>query len=361
VIIPMDDYPIHQTTLPLAHPASGDPNHYDRFFFNGFDPEGGWCFGATLAVYPNRGIIDAAFSIVRDGEQRSVYASGRAPADRARTAVGPIAIDILEPLGRNTLRVTAREQGIEAELTWQPRTAALEEPRQMLVQGSTTVMDATRLVQWGRWNGTIVVDGSRIDVTGAPGTKDRSWGIRPIGDPVPGAPATGGGGGVFFLWAPVHFEDRCIHVILFEHPDGRRWYETAATVPLDGPPLHATRTEYELEIEPGTRRARSATLTLTYPDGSHDRLLFEPMLRFQTKGLGYLHPTRGHGRWHGEEAVASESWMLDGLDPLDLSNVHVQQICRVRRGDQIGIGTLEQLIIGPHAPTGFTDLLDGAR
>ncbi len=32
---------IHQTADPVAHPVSGDPNHYDRYFFNGFSPDGG--------------------------------------------------------------------------------------------------------------------------------------------------------------------------------------------------------------------------------------------------------------------------------------------------------------------------------
>ena len=37
MLTPLDDYPVHQTSRPLAMPASGDPNHYDRFFFNGSD------------------------------------------------------------------------------------------------------------------------------------------------------------------------------------------------------------------------------------------------------------------------------------------------------------------------------------
>ena len=36
VLSRFDEYPIHQTPAPLAHPASGDRNVYDRFFFNGF-------------------------------------------------------------------------------------------------------------------------------------------------------------------------------------------------------------------------------------------------------------------------------------------------------------------------------------
>ena len=73
MLTPFDDYPVHQTPLPIAHPASGDPNHYDRFWFNGYTED--FYFAAGMAVYPNRGIIDAAFAVVHDGIQRSVFAS----------------------------------------------------------------------------------------------------------------------------------------------------------------------------------------------------------------------------------------------------------------------------------------------
>jgi len=93
VLTPFDDYPIHQTPLPIAHPASGDPNHYDRFWFNGYTED--FYFAAGMAVYPNRGIIDGAFAVVHDGVQRSVFASGRIPTDRGETRIGPLTIEAL--------------------------------------------------------------------------------------------------------------------------------------------------------------------------------------------------------------------------------------------------------------------------
>jgi hypothetical protein len=38
----------------------------------------------------------------------------------------------------------------------------------------------------------------------------------------------------------------------------------------------------------------------------------------------------------------------------------VQQLCRARWGQREGFGVLEQLVIGPHRPSGFRSLLDGA-
>ena len=50
-----------------------------------------------------------------------------------------------------------------------------------------------------------------------------------------------------------------------------------------------------------------------------------------------------------------------GVDPLGLDNLHIQQVMRARMGDEVGIGVMEQLCIGPHAPSGFTEYLDGAK
>lgn len=372
MLTPHDDYPIHQTSLPVAHPASGDPNHYDRYFFNGFDSEGGWYLGVAMGLYPNRRIIDAAFSVVRDGEQRSVFGSGRAPADPAHTAVGPIAIEVVEPLRVTRVRVDAPHLGIEAELEFVARTMAVEEPRQTMMDGHVTVLDATRLVQWGTWRGWFAVDGVRTEVSppSALGTKDRSWGTRPVGDPAGAAPGAGMvGGGLFMFWSPVHFDDRCTHLVLFEDPSGRRSYLCSFAVPVlrDGDAVwgdesavrHARAVDYTIDYRPGARRSRAATMRYTYADGA-DELRLEPMLDFQMKGLGYFHPVWRHGAWHGEHAEGSDAWRVADLDPLDLANVHVQQLCRVRTASgERGVGVLEQLIIGPHAPTGLRDFLDG--
>ena len=78
VLSPFDDYPIHQVAAPIAHAGGGHPDFYDRFWFNGYTDE--FFFAVAFGTYRNRGVIDAAFSVVSDGQQRSVFASGRAPS-----------------------------------------------------------------------------------------------------------------------------------------------------------------------------------------------------------------------------------------------------------------------------------------
>jgi hypothetical protein len=140
VLSPFDDYPIHQTPEPIAHLASGDRNAYDRYFFHGYDREGDIFFGAALGVYPNRHVVDASFSVVRGGVQRSVHASGRLPFGDRPTRIGPIRIEVVKPL--HTLRVvvddTDDELGVAADVTFAARTVAVEEPRHTSRNGPTT-------------------------------------------------------------------------------------------------------------------------------------------------------------------------------------------------------------------------------
>ena len=51
---------------------------------------------------------------------------------------------------------------------------------------------------------------------------------------------------------------------------------------------------------------------------------------------------------------------LEGVDDLELSNQHIQQVVRARCGDEEGIGVLEQIHLGPHKRYGFKDFLGPA-
>jgi hypothetical protein len=105
MITAFDDFPIHAGSLPVNETGSSDPNHYDRYFFNGYRSDASLYFAAALGLYPNRHIADASFSVIVEGrEQISLHASRRAPVDRAEANdVGPIKVIVLEPLRRHQI------------------------------------------------------------------------------------------------------------------------------------------------------------------------------------------------------------------------------------------------------------------
>jgi hypothetical protein len=370
----LDDYPLHQTAEPIAQPATGDRNFYDRYFFNGYSRAGDFFFAAALGVYPNRRVMDAAVSVVRGGRQWSVRASRLAPTERTETAVGPISVEVIEPLRSLRLRVGENAHGIAADLTFRARTAPIEEPRFTHRVNGRLMMDLTRLTQFGSWSGSLAVAGESLPIAPATtlGSRDRSWGVRPVGEPEGGAP--GMLPQFFWLWAPINFDDVCVHFDVNEDGEGRRWHAngTLARVGAAGDDgvvgasrddgIVDTRTvDHRIRWQPGTRRAASAEITVTPSGAAPLTIALEPLLTFQMLGIGYLNPEWGHGMWKGDLAVGGDVWTLADLEPLDPRHLHVQQLCRARMNGQEGIGVLEQLVIGPHAPSGFTSIIDGAR
>ncbi|HEY3683104.1 MAG TPA: hypothetical protein VGL93_08695 [Streptosporangiaceae bacterium] len=367
MLTPFDDYPVHQTSDPVAEPGTGDRNYYDRYFFNGYDRTGEFFFAVALGVYPNRRVIDASFSVVHAGTQRSVHASGRAPIDRAVTVCGPISVEVTEPLRRLRVRVDAPEQGLTADLAFAARTPAVQEPRTIMRSGVTVTGDYTRLTQWGDWRGTLTTGDTTLTCApdAVPGTRDRSWGVRAVGEPPGGAPAAEPSQ-FFWLWAPLHFDDHCTHFALIDDARGRHRYESACRVPLlpDADERteidHVRSCDFAIDWAPGTRRARTAALHTTAWDGARTETRLTPLLTFQMRGIGYFNQEWGHGVWKGEHAVGGEEWKLADLDPARPDNVHVQQLVRAETAGATGIGVLEQLVVGPHAPSGFTAAFDPA-
>jgi len=97
-------------------------------------------------------------------------------------------------------------------------------------------------------------------------------------------------------------------------------------------------------------------------DGTTVSWLLTPKYQMFMCGLGYMHPEWGHGMFHGENQSLYDSYDLN-QDPHDPPFLHIQAICdfEMKDGDidHKGIGVLEQLLVGPHFPSGFEGLLDG--
>ena len=91
----LDDFPIHQTPEPIAVPATGDRNVYDRTWFNGYASDGSYYFGIGIAIYPHRGILDCAFSVVQPGGRQLYVVNGKSNAGpnpgncRVNTGIDP--------------------------------------------------------------------------------------------------------------------------------------------------------------------------------------------------------------------------------------------------------------------------------
>jgi hypothetical protein len=354
-----DDYPIHQTPEPIAYSGS-DRNFYDRYFFNGYSPDGSEFVAVAFGVYPALNVADAHVSIIRDGVQRCLHASRILRMERLELVVGPVRIEVIEPL--QVLKVTLeRAEGLACELSFEGRAFPIEEPRFTRRNGPRMFMDYTRLTQNVRVSGWTEVDGERRETrAGWSGTRDRSWGIRPVGaadpQPTPGA----GMAGFFWQWAPLNFADRSVFFHVNADTEGKPWNTRAVILPDGAGPeggwhSDAPRME-DVTIKPGTRHALGGTLVIPLLQGEA-RVRIEPQSTFLMRGIGYGGEWR-HGALKGELAVAREDIDLAAVDMAAPENWHIQAISKATLdapGEETreGIGIFEQLIAGPYRPYGL--------
>jgi hypothetical protein len=375
-----DDYRVHQSAAPISE-SPNQPNLYDRDWFNGYDKDGEFYFAIGSGIYPGRGIHDGAFSLVIDGTQYAFFTSAYYEGPRQlKSNIGPFELETLVPMRSSRLVIKSNDTGIECDLIFSAKSCCIEESRQTLKHEDHLLMDVTRFAQLGQWQGWIRYKGKTLEISPARvlGTKDRSWGVRPLGNPKPqpessqnSAPPLKSQSPFFFLWAPIHWETHGSHYCLFEDTTGKPLFSDGAIVPfyssVDDIPTVVDENEirfdtlsHELTFTPGSRRVKKAVLTMASSDREASVIELEPLLTFNMAGLGYNHPEWSQGADKGPSAIGYEEWRpgdMSGTDPL---NQHVQTVMRAVCDGQIGIGVLEQGIFGPSAKYGFKDYLDAA-
>ncbi|WP_026910278.1 hypothetical protein [Patulibacter minatonensis] len=354
-----DEWHVHQTSEPIA--VSGtDRNFYDRSYFGVFDPASDVMVAVAFGMYPHLNVADAHLTVVHGGTQHCLHASKTLHSDRATLRVGPVAIEIVEPLRK--LRVTVDEtDGLAADFTVTGVHFPIEEPRFVHRFGPRTFMDYTRLSQACTAEGWVTVGGTRTELGGAFALRDRSWGIRPTGAPDTQAYQPPIQPQFAWLWTPVRLGDRT----LFWHQNadgaGRPWNTRATLVP-DGSTAeehvhaHGTMTPTLLG---GTRWISGATLEIEADDGTDLELVYTPRMHLEMQGIGYRHPVWSHGLPHGELEVAVEALDLTDPAPDEPHRWHRQVLCDVAVRDRgagtedQGTGVLEHLFIGPYGPLGL--------
>lgn len=358
-----DEYPLHQTSEPVAF-AGTDRNFYDRYFFNGYSADGSLFFAAAMGFYPQLGIVDASFSVVAGGMQYNLRASRRSTGERLDLSVGPIAIHIDAPLERITVRVAANDGPLAGELHFAGRHFPIEEPRFVRRNGTRMFMDYTRMTQNGRWSGWLSLDGARVELgADCAGTRDRSWGIRPVGASEPQPPPEGNFNQFFWLWTPCNFADRSLFFHSNDDGEGNAWNRRAVIVADGGSERHFDGATFAAEWQAGTRRLERLDVEL---GGGRSLMLTPSGSVFAMSGLGYTHPIWSHGLDHGAElAVAHDSLAASDRSWGNPLAMHIQALvtAELTDGDSVhrGVGVLEQLFVGPHAPTGLSGLMDPAR
>jgi hypothetical protein len=359
--VPLDEYPIHQAPLSILHADTSDRNFYDRSYFNAHDRTGDIFFVSGLGVYPNLGVIDA-YAIVRRGDRQwSIRMSDALTTRGLEQEVGPYRVEVLEPLQRIRLVCDGDDHGLGFDLTWEGSFPAIEEPRHVMRSGPKLILDACRFAQLGTWSGELRIEGEAIVVDAATwvGTRDRSWGIRPVGESEPpGRAADEPIEGFWWLYVPMRFDDYGVIVIVQELPDGYRTMNEASRIWPDGRREQLGWPEVDITYRSGTRHPEHAVISMADRSGKPVTLEVDTLgFVGLNVGAGYGgDPDWSHGQWRGRGFV--EGAVYDMTDPAIVGRIPFSVVDHVGRATCDGAegwGLFEHGTFGRYDPSGFAD------
>ncbi|NRB38701.1 MAG: hypothetical protein HRU20_09585 [Pseudomonadales bacterium] len=355
----MDDYPLHQIADVMRFTQNSDRNFYDRYYFNLINPEEELFIVFGLGQYPNLGTQDA-FLLVRHKDQHHVLRASRTLGDRSDISVGPMRIEIIEGLQNLRIIVEDNDSGLSMDVTFDAVHKPHLEPRHFIRKHGRVLFDTMRYAQLGRWTGTVNIKGQEFAITPEKwiGSRDRSWGVRPVGEEEPkgihqGTPSMEG----MWNYFPVLFDDFTVLYILNETDDGRRTTEEAIRIWHDpnketewlGTPTHNHIFD---EAQPFKCHIKSAEVT--FPDTTEGQLVLTgtPLLQtYLTAGTGYgLEPDWRHGMYQGDLEVQHLTMHMND-DKDKMWGVVETPATFVLKGDNVeyqGVGMLEFAFFSDH-------------
>ncbi|MCW5890881.1 MAG: hypothetical protein KIT14_10040 [bacterium] len=355
----MDDYPLHQISEPIRFAGTSDRNFYDRYYFNLHGSSDELFLVMGFGQYPNLAVQDA-FAVVRRGDKHVVVRASRELGDRMDTRTGPFRVEVVQPLEQLRAVLEPTEHGLSFDLTWRGAIPAFLEPRQYMRKYGRVLFDTQRFAQTGYWAGTLTVAGETFAVTPDrwKGTRDRSWGVRPVGEAEhPGIRQ--GEGQLTGMWnyAPMQFDDFSILYILNEQDDGQRPLEEAVRIWADPakPVEWLGRPEHRHRLREGTRMIESGSV-LSFPQapgGGFDVHVEHLTHCYLAVGTGYgMESDWRHGMYQGPLVVQGLERDMAELDTWGWVGV-VDHAARFRLGDLVGYGLHEHGFFGSYARYGL--------
>ena len=365
VISLLDDYSIHQTPDYIRIPATGSKNFYDRYFFLGYQKDAQLMFGVSWARYPNRNVEDAHFTVVHKGVQSSFHASQALSSDPSTMRIGPLSLEIIEPM--NVLRFTLEENpdGLSCELNFKAVTGAIDEGRTVAGDPENPHTNQTRFMQYGSWQGSITNHGEKIavDKNKTYGLRDKSWGVRMMAENhfTPDKNAQ-----VFWMNVVMHLGDKYSVIRTVDGVRGQPLdragyfapiYSEEQSIPVGEKNLREVKNwTSELKFKGDTRQVIAGVYDVEFSDGEKRKIYGTAIGTLWYGGMGYNHERWNHALDHGGPLVTErEDWVIDDIDMALPERQFLASVLvfKDEQGNDIGFGHTEQFLMGPYEPYGW--------
>jgi hypothetical protein len=369
-LTPYDEYPFHQHPTPFHVPGTSDVHFNDGYFCATFTHDCYLVCGVRL--HPNMNVIDGFAGLAHGGEQRVLRTSRALRPSAGELAVGPLRIEVREPMRQVRMTLAQADAGFAFDLEWQARGEPfLEAPYRFSKYGHLTY-DMIRYTQVCRTRGTVWIDGQARAVDGWDAIRDHSWGVRDGMGPVTRH------GGIerepeeidhrrFRIWTQFATDRYVGYVNTHEDVDGRTLDFEGRLDFADGSSLKLAALRHAIVYAPGTKHPVSARLELLDATGRWRALqLRSTGTPADVQGLGYYGGWRDGGSagcWRGVGPVVETDRYpsLTGVASSGLSRVAADRrmgptefACWLEGDDgERGMAHFEHHLFGAYRPYGF--------
>lgn len=364
-----DDYPFHQHPMPFQSPVTTDSHYNDGYWFAFYAAD--WYIFAGLRLHPNVNVIDGFASVAHADRQRALRVSRALRPRYEDIAVGPLSLEILEPLRRVRLTLADNPSGIAFDVELETQAPPFIETRYQHMKYGAIVNDTIRYTTVCRATGSAQLAGESLNVDSWHAIRDHSWGVRSsMGVPtrVSGTDRTAeeANDRAIRFWIPFEAADHCGFVNSHEDADGRTLdFEGRLDFP-DGTSLKLVSMEHDLTYVPGTKRPSSGRLVLHGADGSSRTYdLKASGTPADVQAIGYYrgwHDGLSAGIYRGAEHLEHDDYdCAPGAEPTGPPHVPVQRRLGptefpmfLTHEGQPGMAHFEHYIFGPYHRYGFT-------
>jgi hypothetical protein len=339
---PIDDYPFHQTAQTFDTPFTDDARWFDRFWFMTGNVEERICLITGLGTYPNAKLMDG-YAMLCDGSSQWNLRVGRPHGDDALSlGAEGLTFELVEPMTRWRLACERSEElgfSLEFEHRYEPNHL----PSLYVEKDGHVIMEMGHFAQSGAMTGWLQLGERRIEVTGWPGERDRSWGRRPASGKVRSG---------IHVWLPAQVGRRMIWLWFRENARGERLGLEGIIRDLDGGSKRVVEFKHEIEVVedvPPHRQLVHARLDLTLDDGEHLVVEVEPVIPVFIAGGGYIEGALAQGTFTGRQLTR---WDNTGAGRSEIPVTIIDHFSRVTVDGEVGQGVFE-LSMGRYEPLGF--------
>lgn len=348
-----DEYFTHQVPLPHSMVGSSDPNWRERYWISIQDVRSQqFILSVGFGKYPNQDVLEGCVMAQHRLAQHNLRASRRLLSDVDRVTVGPMSLEVIEPLKTLRLRIEDNPSGMSADLLWHAAMPAMLEGRHFEINRARVTHDLVRYVQLGRIDGRLTIGDQRfaLDVQSTWAERDHSWGLRPMAA-IPGEPPPESVGWNFLAFCPIQFDDFCVHLYLFEEQAGRPTHLSASIVRKDGKhdddPIEHVTHDFQWARDKAVLTLASGRIVFGMFSGERLEIDIEALTpRVYLRGGGY---GVDQGRWKGAEHFEHEVWDLSDTQRLpDFAVSSSDHLIRATCGAKVGYGIIEYMVRRGH-------------